>query len=45
MYDQNRPHGANGPMVWGALPSLSFRVDGVDASDSKFPIPMVVKGL
>jgi len=32
-------------MVWGALPSLSFRVDGVDASDSKFPIPMVVKGL
>jgi hypothetical protein len=31
--------------VWGALPSLSFRVDGADPAHSRFPIPMVVKGL
>jgi hypothetical protein len=34
-----------GFMVWGALPSLAFRVDGGDGSGSRFPIPMVVKGL
>jgi hypothetical protein len=31
-------------MAWGALPSLSFRVDGAN-DGSTFPIPMVVKGL
>lgn len=32
-------------MVWGALPSRQFRVDGQDESGTRFPIPMVVKGL
>ena len=31
-------------MVWGALPSLAFRVDGAN-DGSTFPIPMIVKGL
>ena len=31
-------------MVWGALPSLVFRVDGAN-DGSTFPVPMVVKGL
>ena len=31
-------------MVWGALPSLVFRVDGAN-DGSIFPVPMVVKGL
>jgi alpha-tubulin suppressor-like RCC1 family protein len=31
-------------MVWGALPSLVFRVDGAN-DGSTFPVPMVVNGL
>jgi hypothetical protein len=32
-------------MVWGALPSLWFGVDGSRGAASRFPVPMVVKGL
>ena len=32
-------------MVWGALPSLTFRVDGTKADGSRYPVPLVVKGL
>jgi Regulator of chromosome condensation (RCC1) repeat len=32
-------------MVWGALPSLWFSVEGGSGDASRFPVPMVVKGL
>jgi alpha-tubulin suppressor-like RCC1 family protein len=32
-------------LVWGALPSLSFRIDGADGEAAHFPIPLIVKGL
>jgi alpha-tubulin suppressor-like RCC1 family protein len=32
-------------MAWGFLPSLWFRVDGAGSEGSRFPIPLVVKGL
>jgi hypothetical protein len=32
-------------MVWGMLPSISYRVDGADAEAAHFPVPLVIKGL
>jgi len=32
-------------MVWGILPSISFRTDGADAEAAHFPVPLLVKGL
>ena len=32
-------------MVWGALPSLTFRVDNAKGDGSRYPVPLVVKGL
>jgi len=32
-------------MVWGMLPSLSFRTDGADGEAAHFPVPLLVKGL
>ena len=32
-------------MVWGMLPSFSFRTDGADSEAAHFPIPLIVKGL
>jgi alpha-tubulin suppressor-like RCC1 family protein len=32
-------------MVWGLLPSISYRVDGADAEAAHFPLPLLIKGL
>jgi alpha-tubulin suppressor-like RCC1 family protein len=32
-------------MVWGSLPSISFRVDGADGEAAHFPVPLMIKGL
>jgi alpha-tubulin suppressor-like RCC1 family protein len=32
-------------MVWGMLPSISFRVDGADGEAAHFPVPLKIKGL
>lgn len=32
-------------MVWGALPSISYRVDGADGEAAQFPVPLMIKGL
>ena len=32
-------------MVWGLLPSISFRVDGADSEAAHFPVPLLIKGL
>jgi hypothetical protein len=32
-------------MVWGALPSISSRVDGADGEAAHFPVPLIIKGL
>lgn len=32
-------------MVWGVLPSISFRVDGADGEAAHFPVPLLIKGL
>ena len=32
-------------MVWGMLPSLSFRTDGADSEAAHFPVPLIIKGL
>lgn len=31
-------------MVWGMLPSFSFRTDGADSEAAHFPVPLLVKG-
>jgi len=32
-------------MVWGLLPSISYRVDGADGEAAHFPVPLLIKGL
>ena len=32
-------------MVWGSLPSISYRVDGADGEAAHFPVPLLIKGL
>jgi alpha-tubulin suppressor-like RCC1 family protein len=32
-------------MVWGMLPSISYRVDGADGEAAHFPVPLLIKGL